>query len=72
MFFGDEISVVNGTGLGILMLGVFLYNRYKISRLKQQQAEGGPAATKEIELNDLEDSRLLTTPVSTDAVFTLE
>merc|ERR1711985_148743 len=58
VIFGDKISAVNGAGLGILIIGVVLYNRYKLKKLKEQKSD----TTKELELqnlDDLEDQNLL-------------
>ena len=79
VLFGDKISAVNGCGLGILIIGVFLYNRYKLQKLRREQgAPGGQlAGGKEMEmesLDNLEDQTLLkrgNLPSSGDAVFSL-
>ncbi|QDZ22883.1 sugar phosphate transporter [Chloropicon primus] len=78
VFFGDKISAVNGVGLGILIIGVFLYNRYKIRKHMQSEQGAGKAVagTKELELDSLEsleDQGLLNgkLPSSGDAVFSL-
>mmetsp|Transcript_3811 Transcript_3811/g.6513 ORF Transcript_3811/g.6513 Transcript_3811/m.6513 type:complete len:460 (+) Transcript_3811:186-1565(+) len=72
VIFGDKISAVNGAGLGILIIGVVLYNRYKLKKLKEQKSD----TTKELELqnlDDLEDQNLLDESVqpSSDPVFSL-
>mmetsp|Transcript_7925 Transcript_7925/g.27261 ORF Transcript_7925/g.27261 Transcript_7925/m.27261 type:complete len:342 (-) Transcript_7925:3-1028(-) len=76
VLFGDEISAVNGAGLCVLILGVFLYNRYKIKKMAREAAggEGGGKRVVELDtLDSLEDAALLggRLPSSGDAVFSL-
>jgi solute carrier family 35 protein C2 len=74
VFFGDKINAVNGGGLCILIIGVIMYNYYKLNKLKE--LANSDSASKSIELNsldDLENRNLLHDALPTsDQVFSLD
>jgi len=69
MFFGDRLSSVNSAGLCVLIVGVVLYNFYKVQKLKNKEGEAvqicGLGASTD------EDKELLTVANSSDPVFSL-
>ena len=78
VFFGDKLSAVNGAGLGVLIVGVVLYNFYKVQKLKREKEEEGRrqqagmigAAAQEAQ--DAEGLLNGNHARSSDAVFTLD
>ena len=76
VFFGDKINAVNGAGLCILIIGVVLYNYYKLNKIKALEKENTTGNGKAIQLNsldDLETNKLLDARLpQSDQMFSLE